>query len=161
MVRIDMKKALIDPTSVVSYVSAWQAGAERYTPVVSPIPNSCRVAEIADADFPVALPLYWADCADDVVADVWYLDSGDSAIKLIPPAPPVPAPTADQNKAKAERLLAETDWVNQPDVIDPNVNPHLLNHADFTAYRAALRTIAVNPQPGVLVWPTKPQEQWS
>jgi hypothetical protein len=77
------------------------------------------------------------------------------------PPPPPPPPTADQNKSIAIRLLSETDWVNQPDVIDPNVNPHLLNHADFITYRAALRTIAVNPQPGDLSWPTKPQEQWS
>lgn len=75
--------------------------------------------------------------------------------------PPIIPPTAEQNKSVAIRLLSETDWVNQPDVIDPNVNPHLLNHADFITYRAALRTVAVNPQPGVLVWPTKPQEQWS
>jgi hypothetical protein len=74
---------------------------------------------------------------------------------------PPPTTPANQNKVKAERLLAETDWVNQPDVIDPNMNPHLLNHADFITYRAALRAIAVNPQSGDLVWPTKPQEQWS
>jgi hypothetical protein len=74
---------------------------------------------------------------------------------------PQVTPTADQNKTKAEKLLNNTDWVNQPDVIDPNVNPHLLNHADFISYRAALRDIAVNPQPGDLSWPTKPQEQWS
>jgi len=79
-----------------------------------------------------------------------------------PPIPPAPEiPTAEQNKSKAVQRLADTDWVNQPDVIDPNVNPHLLNHSEFIAYRAALRTIAVNPQPGVLVWPAKPQEQWS
>jgi hypothetical protein len=74
---------------------------------------------------------------------------------------PEPVTSASQNKVTAIKRLAATDWVNEPDVIDPNVNPHLLNHADFITYRAALRTIAVNPQPGVLVWPTKPQEQWS
>ena len=82
--------------------------------------------------------------------------------QFVEPPKPVPVPpTAEQNKAKAERLLLETDWVNQPDVIDPSVNPHLLNHADFIAYRAQLREIAVTPQAGDLTWPTKPQEQWS
>lgn len=76
------------------------------------------------------------------------------------PLPP-PPPTAEQNKAKAVQLLSETDWVNQPDVIDPNVNPHLLNQPAFITYRAALRAIAINPQAGDLDWPTKPQEQWS
>jgi len=76
------------------------------------------------------------------------------------PPPPPPA-SAERNKLMAIQLLAETDWVNQPDVIDPNVNPHLLNQADFIAYRAALRVIAINPQPGDLDWPVKPQEQWS
>lgn len=77
------------------------------------------------------------------------------------PPPPPPPPTAEQNKAKAVQLLTETDWVNQPDVIDPNVNPHLLNQSAFISYRAALRSIAINPQSGNLDWPTKPQEQWS
>jgi hypothetical protein len=78
-----------------------------------------------------------------------------------PPSPPVPPPSAEQNKAKAVQRLLETDWVNQPDVIDPNMNLHLLNQAEFLSYRAALRSMAVNPQPGDLSWPTKPQEQWS
>ena len=83
-----------------------------------------------------------------------------SVAAYVPPAPP-PPPTAEQNKSQAVRLLSETDWVNQPDVINPNVNPHLLNQAEFISYRAALRSMAVNPQPGDLSWPTKPQEQWS
>jgi hypothetical protein len=36
-----------------------------------------------------------------------------------------------------------------------------INHAAFISYRAALRAIAVNPQPGNLSWPVKPDEQWS
>jgi hypothetical protein len=78
-----------------------------------------------------------------------------------PPPPPPDPPTAEENKARAVQRLMETDWVNQPDVIDPNVNPHLLNHSEFISYRAALRTIAVIPRPGFLIWPVKPSEQWS
>lgn len=88
--------------------------------------------------------------------------AGDyGAVAEYAPPPPPPPPTAEQNKANAVRLLSETDWVNQPDVIDPNVNPHLLNQPAFISYRAALRAIAISPQAGNLSWPTKPQEQWS
>lgn len=77
-------------------------------------------------------------------------------------APYVPyVSTAKDNKQKATQLLQETDWVNQPDVINTSLTPHLLNHADFIAYRSSLRTIAVNPVAGEIVFPTKPQEQWS
>lgn len=78
----------------------------------------------------------------------------------IPPPPP-PPPTAQENKAKAIQLLSETDWVNQPDVIDPNVNPHLLNHSSFINYRSLIRAIAVHPEAGDINWPVKPQELWS
>lgn len=70
-------------------------------------------------------------------------------------------PTAEDNKQKALILLQQSDWVNQPDVIDTSLTPHLLNHADFIAYRSALRNIAVNPTAGEIIFPTKPQEQWS
>jgi hypothetical protein len=58
-------------------------------------------------------------------------------------------------------LLKQTDWVNQPDVIDTSLTPHLLNRAEFITYRSSLRAIAINPTDGVLTWQTKPEEQWS
>jgi len=78
-----------------------------------------------------------------------------------PPPPPPPAPTAEENKQRAEVWLAATDWTMNPDVRDESVQPHLLNVSEFKAYRAALRAIAVDPQPGYLDWPTKPSAQWS
>ena len=75
--------------------------------------------------------------------------------------PPLYVPTAEDNKELAKQLLSETDWVNQPDVINTSLTPHLLNHSEFIAYRSALRAIAVNSTTGNLTWPTKPQEQWS
>ena len=77
------------------------------------------------------------------------------------PPPPPPPPTAGQNKAKAMRLLTETDWVNQPDVYDPANTPHLLNRQDFLTYRAWVRNIAVNPVEGNLDWPAEPNAMWS
>ena len=73
------------------------------------------------------------------------------------------APTplsADVNKAEAVRLLAATDWVNQPDVYDPANTPHLTNRDAFVAYRSQIRAIAINPVDGNLDWPTEPVAVW-
>jgi hypothetical protein len=73
-----------------------------------------------------------------------------------------PIPTAENNKQKATQLLQQTDWTTISDVADPALsNPYLMNQADFFAYRSALRQIAVYPTAGEIIFPTKPQEQWS
>ena len=46
--------------------------------------NGYRVAQVEAASFPVAEPLFWRECADDVVADQWHYDPTDQTIKLIP-----------------------------------------------------------------------------
>lgn len=63
------------------------------------------------------------------------------------------------NKSMAGQLLASTDWVELPSVTDTSNTPHLLNAADFLAYRLSLRAIAVNT-PTAVVWPTIPSEVW-
>lgn len=79
-----------------------------------------------------------------------------------PVAPYVaPVTPAAQNKVEAEQRLAKTDWVNQPDVYDPAITPHLTNRDDFIAYRAQVRAIAVNPTEGNLNWPIEPTAIWS
>lgn len=35
-----------------------------------------RVAEVSSNPFPVAPPLFWVECADDVVADQFYYSDG-------------------------------------------------------------------------------------
>jgi hypothetical protein len=51
-----------------------------------PVQNGYRIAQVEmKADiFPVAEPLYWTDCADEVVADQWYYDTSNQTIKLVP-----------------------------------------------------------------------------
>jgi hypothetical protein len=64
-------------------------------------------------------------------------------------------------KQQASSLLSQTDWTTIADVADPTKSqPYLLNQAEFTAYRSAVRVLAVYPvaEP---VWPVKPAEQWS
>lgn len=64
-----MKKALCDTTTSVQYIVSWVDK----NPIFETYPNSARVCEVADAEFPVYKTLIWVDCADDVVADqYWY-----------------------------------------------------------------------------------------
>jgi hypothetical protein len=76
-----MKKALISPNEVVTNFDAT---------------TGHRVAQVEDAQniFDVASPLYWTDCADDVVADQFYFDTTSNAI-LAKPVPPPPEPPAN------------------------------------------------------------------
>jgi len=50
-----------------------------------------RVAEVEQDTFPVAPPLFWTPCANDVVADQFYWADGE--ILPVPP-PPSPEPVA-------------------------------------------------------------------
>jgi hypothetical protein len=68
---------------------------------------------------------------------------------------------AAQNKAKAQQLLADTDWTATVDINNPQYsNPYLANQDAFLAYRSAIRAIAVNPPAVVDPWPTEPDEVW-
>lgn len=79
-------------------------------------------------------------------------------------APPPPKPTPQELivacKQKAIALLQETDWSELPSVTNPNNPHHLINAAEFAAYRIALRSYAINPVENP-TWPTPPTEQWS
>jgi hypothetical protein len=59
-----MKKALISPIEIQQ--------------------TGYRVAEVVDQLFEVAPPLFWVDCADDVVADQFWYDPNDQLIKPVP-----------------------------------------------------------------------------
>jgi hypothetical protein len=49
-----------------------------------PAHGGYRVAEVGPAEFPVAPPLFWVDCSDEVVADDYYYDPADESIKPLP-----------------------------------------------------------------------------
>ena len=55
-----------------------------------PVPNGFRIAQVEPIEsiFSVAAPLYWVDCADEVVADFWYFDPADATIKAMPTLQP-------------------------------------------------------------------------
>lgn len=63
-------------------------------------------------------------------------------------------------KQRAQQLLDESDWATKSDVTDTSLHPHLVNAADFVAYRLALRTLRINPEADP-IWPARPTEIWS
>ena len=85
-----MKNALISPNEIPQYISSW---IDYNTPVYLPVPNSARVAEVIASTFPVAPPLFWTECSDEVVADQWYYQTTTGSILAMPEPAPRPAPT--------------------------------------------------------------------
>lgn len=96
-----MKNAIIDPRQPVSEITGWVPNTNPPVPIIQDIPNAARVAEVAEQTFPVAEPLFWTPCADDVVADQWYYDMISANIYVIP-APP---PTGNQPSASGAQTL--------------------------------------------------------
>jgi hypothetical protein len=118
--------------------------------------------EITVEQYPGEVMPFTADPNDDEAhGRQIYADCVAGAYGTVGAYVPPPPPDATLNKAAAERRLAATDWVNQPDVYDPAINPHLTNRDAFISYRAAVRAIAVNPVAGNLNWPTEPAPVWS
>jgi hypothetical protein len=72
-------KALIDTTTSVNHIVSWNGT----TPVIEIYPNSQRICEVVEQEFPVADNLIWIDCANDVVADQFYYDSATKTIKSV------------------------------------------------------------------------------
>jgi hypothetical protein len=48
-----------------------------------------RIAEVAQNSFEIAPPLFWVDCSDDVIADLYWYDPATQSIELIPVPEPV------------------------------------------------------------------------
>jgi hypothetical protein len=85
-------KALIDPSSSVSYIASWSKFRNNYYPVKETLPNSARVCQIElDANiFAVAEPLFWYDCSDQTIPDIYYFDMVSQQFILVPPSAPMP-----------------------------------------------------------------------
>lgn len=124
-----------------------------------PVESGYRVCQVEanSKTFEVTDDFFWTSCADNIVADeFWY----DPAIETIL-SKPVPVIPAARNKATAVAKLSATDWVNEPDVYDETLTPHLLNRPEYLTYRSQIRAIAIAPTDGNLDWPTEPTPQWS
>jgi hypothetical protein len=121
-----------------------------------------RVAQVVDSKadtFEVADSLFWADCANDVVADQFWYNPDN---QLIEPNLPPPPPSAEDNKQTAIGLLSATDWATIPDVADPAIsNPYLTNQQAYFDYRNIVRGYTINPVAGNINWPVQPTPIWS
>lgn len=52
-----------------------------------------RIAEVSDSIFPVAQPMFWVECDDSVVADLfWYDPVAQTISEILIPEPPVDQP---------------------------------------------------------------------
>ena len=97
-----MKKALINPNQQASYIASYtyNPATKQYYPVVDYDENSQIVCDVADVEFPVAEPLFWAACSDNIISYQAYFDITDGVVKEIQnaPAPEVeelPQPTTN------------------------------------------------------------------
>jgi hypothetical protein len=119
-----------------------------------------RIAQVVDQyqTFEVGQPLFWVECADDVVADQFWYNPDNQLI--VPNSPPLPS--AEDNKQTAIGLLSATDWATIPDVADPAIsNPYLTNQQSYFDYRNIVRGYTINPVAGDINWPAQPTPIWS
>ena len=63
---------------------------------VEPRETGYRVAQVEQDEniFPVAEALFWADCAEDVIADEFWYDPLDQTIKAVPQLEPQIQPSS-------------------------------------------------------------------
>jgi hypothetical protein len=112
-----------------------------YLPNTAPPPNEI-ITELPE----------WANACFAVWDDADYLEKN-------PPAP-TPEQLLQICKNLAKKYLEDTDWSEVPSVSDSANTPHLLNLAEYVAYRNAIRNLAVNPVTNP-TWPAKPVAKWS
>lgn len=76
-----MKQALISPNETTYSYDGTPLGQ--------------RIAQVNNLTFDVAPPLFWVECADDVVADQFYYADGIILPVPVPAPPPVAAPMTE------------------------------------------------------------------
>jgi hypothetical protein len=75
--------------------------------LISPLENN-RVCEITSAEFPVAEPLFWVDCPDEVEAEWVYVD-GQFVAPVTPEYIPLPEPTKAELLAQLQALTSKIE----------------------------------------------------
>ena len=76
-----MKYGLISPNEKIMVTSAWSEVGGSYVPTYSEV--GVRVAQVSEAPFDVAPPLFWVECSDEVTAEQFCYTDG--AFAAIPP----------------------------------------------------------------------------
>jgi hypothetical protein len=73
-------KALIETAMTIRRRTGYDSDG---VSIMEEIPNSARIAQIAEDVFDVAAPLFWVDCDDSITTTKHYYDTSDSSFKLI------------------------------------------------------------------------------
>ena len=125
-----MKKALISPNEKVYDYKGNYLGE--------------RIAEVSDNEFPVAPPLYWIDCDNNVTAELYYFNTTSNLCELIPV--PVLSDLTYQEKLnivieQRDLRLQASDWTQLSDVVTSH--DEAWNKA-WIDYRQALRDLPNN-----------------
>lgn len=75
--------------------------------LISPAEDN-RICQVADAEFPIALPLFWADCADDVTTEWSYVDG-----EFLAPATPAPVIPTTVSMRQARLALLQSNLLDE------------------------------------------------
>lgn len=87
-----MKNAQVDVRQPAKAITGWASSG---LPVYTEIPEGACIVDVQDVTYPVGVPLYWVECADNVEPWIWYYDQVSQTCILVPPPAPKPA-AADQ-----------------------------------------------------------------
>jgi hypothetical protein len=79
-------KALISPNEFFTWTwtTSWKKENEEWVSDTTELIEDCfRVAQVEQDSnvFPVAEPLFWADCPDNCISDSWYYKDGHVLVK--------------------------------------------------------------------------------
>lgn len=81
-----MKEAMISPQETLEYQTGWDETTTPPTPIYT---KGWRVAQVEPEGktFPMAEPIFWTPCADDVEQDTWFYVPETKEIIQVPPQP--------------------------------------------------------------------------
>lgn len=97
------KEAMISPEEIVTYQTGWD---ESKTPPEAIYTTGWRVAQVEPEGqtFPMAEPIFWTPCADDVEQDTWFYIPETKQIIAVPPQP-LPPPNGIQPISEGTQTL--------------------------------------------------------
>lgn len=88
------QEAMISPEETREYQTGWNESNNPPTPIYT---TGWRVAQVVPQgqQFPMAEPIFWVECSDEVQQDTWWYLPGTEQIVPVPPVP-FPEPNVTQ-----------------------------------------------------------------
>lgn len=89
------KEAMISPQEERQYQSGWDDSTTPPSPIYV---YGWRVAQVVPLGqtFPMAEPIFWMECSDDVEQDLYYYDTTQNEILPVPQLPIIAASNLEQ-----------------------------------------------------------------